>query len=190
MNTWTKTLLSSYRYLERVANAIDKIVYTRAINSFYVSGQNLAFNSVKLVSDDILNLTERKISLINLKLILDQALKKINPKYAQLLITVFVEGKNCYQSSEALEISLRTFFRRQNEALESFSKTLLQLGHTKTSFDDMLKNENWILEIKSKFLCDKKHFENGKTQIEKKITLPSKKPKLNVNLHIQNNLPF
>lgn len=193
MKTWTKTLLSGYRYLERLANAIDKIVYTRAINSFYVSGQNLSFNSINLVSDDILNLTERKVSLINLKLILDEALKKLNPKHAELLISVFIECRNCYQSSDELEISLRTFFRRQNEALESFSKILSQLGHTPESFDAILKNENWLLEIKSRYIGNDKHIENGQENIEKKISLPSKnkeKSSFKANLHTQNNLNF
>lgn len=192
MNIWSKTLLSSYRYLDRVANAIDKIVYTRAINSFYVSGSNLSFNSINNVSDDILNLTERKITLINLKLVIEEALKKLNPKHSQLLISVFVECRNCYQSCEALNISLRTFFRRQNEAIESFSKALSVAGKAPKDFEDMLQEENWILEIKSRYTNSAKHLEAAEKNIERKIGISSnaKKTNFKASLQTQNNLHF
>lgn len=211
MDVYTKTLLSSYRYLERMANAIDKIVYSRAINSFYVSGNNLSFNSVEKVSEDILALTDRKVNLINLKLIIDQAFKKVSGKSASLLICVFIENKNCYESCDALQISLRTFFRRQNQAVESFSKALLQLGYNSNKFEKMLKNENWIKEIKSKFLKneDSKYKDKSlNTKKDKCLKVASKKNNncfestknllhsqekevaRKVNLQIQNNLHF
>ena len=37
---WTKTLLSVYRYLERVCDAIDKIVIKNALGCVDITGQN------------------------------------------------------------------------------------------------------------------------------------------------------
>ena len=43
---WTKTLLSVYRYLERICGAIDKIILQRALNCSNVTGQNYFYNNV------------------------------------------------------------------------------------------------------------------------------------------------
>ena len=174
MITWAKTLLTSYRYLERVAKAIDKIVMTRAINSFYTSGSNLSFNSITNVSSDILSLTERKVNLINLKLILQEALESVSENHSALLVSSFVEGKNCYECAEVLSISLRTFFRRQNQALESFVKALALQSCDEKFFDDMLAGEGWIAQIKLKYSRNSSYIEPDGVKIENKIKLKQK----------------
>lgn len=150
MQLWSKTILSVYRYLERITNAIDNIVSARAINSFYTSGKNLAFNDVRNVSDDILNLTERKIKLINLKLITEKALEQTDKKFSKILILSFIEKRNCYECAELLGISLRTYFRRMNTALKSFEKTLVRSGYDLKFFDEMLGEESWITSVRKK----------------------------------------
>ncbi|MGI5842171.1 MAG: hypothetical protein ACOX6H_02630 [Christensenellales bacterium] len=141
MLVWAKTLLSVYRYLDRVADAIDKIVFSRAINSFYTSGSNLAFNSVESVTDDILNLTERKVNLINLKLIIKECLENTKPDLTPYLIANLIEGKTCFECVSIFNVSLRTYFRKINLALESFIKTLIRKGCDQTFFNTMLKDE-------------------------------------------------
>ena len=61
-NIWAKTILTSYRFLEKVSDAIDRLVETRALNSFYMGGNNFSQNNVFVVSESLINLTERKLS--------------------------------------------------------------------------------------------------------------------------------
>ena len=68
-NIWAKTILTSYRFLEKVSDAIDRLVETRALNSFYMGGNNFSQNNVFVVSESLINLTERKKKLINLSLL-------------------------------------------------------------------------------------------------------------------------
>lgn len=191
MITWTKTLLSSYRYIDRVSKAIDKIVLTRAVNSFYTSGSNMTFNSVTNVSDDILKLTDRKINLINLKIILTNALKKTQHKFSSLLISTFVEGKTCFESVEALNISIRTFFRRQNQAIDSFIKVLAVEGYDSDFFCKMLKDENWILDIKHGYEKKPEQIGQVDSKIENKLKLvkPLSK-KVGITLQTHNSQHF
>ncbi len=149
-NNWTKTLLSVYRYLPRVTYAIDKIVKTRAYNSSYASTNNIAFNNVMNVANTILDLTERKITLINLKLIIEKALHSIDRNLARILILKFIDGKKSNDIADLFKICLRTFFRKVNTALDSFSKALSRMGYTNDNLHKMLKNEKWIMETFNK----------------------------------------
>ena len=144
---WSKTVLGVYRYLPRVTYAFDKIVKTRAYNSFYGSSNNPGFNDVMNISNAILDLTERKITLINLKLIVEKALKSINSELAKILVLKFIDGKKSTEIAEKFGFCLRTFFRKINTALVSFKKALNRLGYDDLKLFDMLKNEKWILEV-------------------------------------------
>ena len=63
-NTWAKTLLYTYKYLERVAQAIDDLVEEHALYSFYYS--SIENNDAERVSKKIISLIERKKRLINI----------------------------------------------------------------------------------------------------------------------------
>ena len=47
-------------------------------------------------------------------------------------------------------ISLRTYFRKKNEALNSFAKNLLSLGFTKSKLEEMFCCENWLNNLYNK----------------------------------------
>lgn len=177
MKIWSKTILNIYRYLERVSNAIDKIVMSRATNSFYTSSSNMAFNGVWNVSQDIINLTNRKVNLINLKLIIEKALSCIDENLAKVLIMNFVEKRTCYECAEILNVSIRTYFRKLNKALTSFSMALSRNKYDETYFDNMLESENWILEIKNKITKNQDIFEMN-NKFAKKICCDLKKNKI------------
>ena len=165
MFDWAKTVLSVYRYLEKVTNAIDKIVLKRAESAGFYYGDFYDFNNIHKITDSILELTERKIRLINLKLICEQALENTDPFCARLLISIFIDNRKCQDSAKELNISIRSYFRKSKQALASFASALNRLGFNEKYFEDMLKDENWILNLKEKlsnrdedFQIDKKDF--------------------------------
>lgn len=165
MFDWAKTVLSVYRYLERVTNAIDKIVLKRADNACYYYGDFYDFNNIHKITDSILELTERKIRLINLKLICEQALENMDPFLARLLISIYVDNRKCQDSAKEMNISIRSYFRKSKQAISGFASTLNKLGFDDKYFENMLKDETWILNLKDKlknkdedFQMDKKYF--------------------------------
>ena len=159
-NNWSKTLLGVYRYLPRVTYALDKIVKTRAYNSSFTSTNNIAFNDVMNVANTILDLTERKITLINLKLIIEKALCSMDKNLARILILKFIDGRKSNEIADVFKICLRTFFRKVNTALDSFSKALLRMGYNDEKLKNMLKNEKWIMEVFNKSLTENLSTEN------------------------------
>lgn len=150
-NNLGKTIIGVYRYLPRVATAFDRIVKTRAYNSNAISSNCIAFNDITNVANTIINLSQRKITLINLKIITEKALKNIKPQYSKLLILRYVDGKKANEIANILGICLRTFFRQINLAVESFSKALSRLGYGEEKLLEMLEEEKWILSVYEKY---------------------------------------
>ena len=148
---WTKTILSVYRYLERICGAIDKIILNTGLSSRNVSLTNYFRNDALSVSQKIIDLSQRKVSLINLKLLTEQCLKKIKTDDARLLILCYIDGMKRRELADKFGISMRTIFRRIDAAESSFAKMLHLKGYTDSKLAEDLKNENWIKSVFSKY---------------------------------------
>ncbi len=150
-NNWSKTVLQVYRYLPRITRTYDKLIMSKALNSQFTNSTNINFFSTETVADAIINLSQRKITLINLKLLIEKALKSIKPSLARLLILKFIDGKRCIDLADRLGICLRTVFRKINTALNSFSLALKRLGYTEEIIEKMLISEKWIAQVHKQF---------------------------------------
>lgn len=145
-NSWSKTALDAYRYLPRVCYAYDRIIKTRAYNSAYY-GEVSTFNSVEKVVDFILEMSERKKNLINLKIAIEKTLKEMEKKNAKILIMRFIDGMKFCDLAEQFKVSMRTLFRRLNIALESFSNLIQKYGFGEKEMKKKFESENWIIGI-------------------------------------------
>lgn len=144
---WTKTLLSVYRYLERICGAIDKIVMKSALNSADILGQNYFYNNVYSISQKLIDLSERKITLINLKILIEETLGEIDNQSARILIQKYFDGTKCKDIAEKNNISLRTVFRKIANAEKAFCCRLRMKGYNFLKLGSMLKDEGWINNV-------------------------------------------
>lgn len=142
---WVKTILTVYRYLERICGAIDKIIMKSAMGSSNIVGQNYFYNNVFTISQKIIDLSERKVTLINLKLLIENSLSQIDEKDAQLLIEKYVDGLKNKNMADNLNVGLRTIFRRIDSAEMSLKSKLSAKGYNDEKLKCMLKNEAWII---------------------------------------------
>jgi hypothetical protein len=69
-----KVLISAYRLIEKNCNLIDEFVYNHAINF----GPSPEYCSTYDVTNNIINLMERKNRLVNLKLMMDEIVSGLN----------------------------------------------------------------------------------------------------------------
>lgn len=145
-NTWSKTVLSVYRFLPRVTFALDKLVETKAKNSSFLCGSSYSTNNIFELSDKLIKLTERKVSLINLKILTEKALKSINRDFARLLILKFIDGKKCGEIAEHFGICNRTVFRKLIQAVDSFTNALIKFNFNKEKMHALLDQEKWMME--------------------------------------------
>jgi hypothetical protein len=147
--SWAKALLVAYGHLETICGAIDKTVLEYGINSGRY-GIDVQFCANKVIA-----LTERKKFLINVKVLVDNILKKLDNLNARILVVKYADRFSSLIASKTLNISMRTYFRRINVAIEQFCDVLQKYGYTSQKLSQIFKNEGWILEIYNSFF--KKH---------------------------------
>lgn len=145
MRTWSKTILSVYKYLEALSKAIDDLVIKKSIGSaFYSNGR---FDSAYDCANKIMQLTNRKINLINLKVLVENTLSSMPLKYRRLLGLCYIDGVKSAEVSELLHISNRTFFRLKNDSINVFTQKLIGAGYTKEKLEEIFCGENWLKNL-------------------------------------------
>lgn len=142
---WTKTVLSVYRYLERISGAIDKIVLQSALSSSNILGQNYHYNNVYSISQKLIDLSERKVTLINLKILTETILSEMSVKEAAILIQRYFDGKKMKDIAQDNDISMRSVFRKLTNAESVFDRKLKIKGYDEQKLQEFLKDEQWIL---------------------------------------------
>lgn len=151
---WAKTTLTVYRYIDRICDSIDKMVETKAMSSFYVYSSNFAESSVINIADKLIALGERKKTLINLKVLVCDSLKKCNRLNAQILIEKYIDGDKSNEIAERHGLAQRSYFRKLTSAEGDFLQQMEKLGYNEEKLSTFLKGERWICEVYSRFSKD------------------------------------
>ena len=147
LKTWARTILTVQKYLDRICSSIDACIEKRVGVSSYVTSKNVAANSAECLADWIINMSERKVNLINLNVVCINALKNIDRGYAKILALKYFDNLPSKDIIEILNLSERTYFRKLNNAHVEFEDCLRRSGFDETFFSTLLKNEGWITEI-------------------------------------------
>lgn len=159
---WGKAILSSYNYLKRLCDSLDSLIEKTAVNSYYSFSLNYHDTTIETVSTKILNYSNRKIGYINLKLIIEKALKRMPKQQAKLLILKFIQKMSIEKTSSLLNISNRSSYRRLEKALSMFMAELVCMGYTCekleieyaqdpfiSSIIKLIERNNFVLEEKA-----------------------------------------
>lgn len=155
LKIWSRTFLNIYGCLERVTKAIDKIVLTTGLNSKM---------NVEHCANKMIELTGRKVTLINLKVFIEKLLNELPDKHAKLLLLKYVDGVKSEDVAKIFHISSRTYFRRSNEALKSFELALKRHGKTNEILLKEFKKEAWIMDLYKKLYQQEIQFKETKAQ--------------------------
>ncbi len=150
---WTKTLLTVYRYLERICGAVDKIMMKSALGSSNIVGQNYFYNNVYTITQKLIDLSQRKVTLINLKVLIEDVLSEMNPDEAKLLIERYFDGSKARVLAEKRNISIRTVFRKISDAEKTFTLKLHFKGYNDFKMKEFISDEEWIKNVYRRF-CD------------------------------------
>lgn len=172
-NVWAKTTLSVYRYIDRICGAIDKVVEKKAVASFYVYSSNFASSNVMNVADKIINLTERKKTLINLKVLICNALKNCQKLNAQLLIERYIENDKSSDIAQRHNLAMRSYFRKLAGAEKEFLYQMALMGYNENQLANFLAGEKWILEVYSQYssMSREECFKLNEARINKQLAL-------------------
>lgn len=157
---WAKTMLFAYKYLENMCNSIDKLVKNIAISSFYHGGDWSDNKSCINVSNKIIRLSDKKIDYINLKILIEKALNNIDEFYAKILILRNVKELSVATICNLFNFSERTFFRKINQAENSFIKAVEHLGYNIYKLEIKYLGDDLIKSIYDVFSTSKATYEN------------------------------
>jgi|GEM_PF-3008384 len=134
-----KALLNIYRYLEPMADAIDRQIKTKTYEPEVSFGC-----SMDSFAGEIISLTERKIHLINIKVLIDKSISKLNEKNKKLILLRYIDNVSPAEISELLGVCMRTFFRRANSAFEAFCRMLEIENILCNDFLSKVTKEKWF----------------------------------------------
>lgn len=144
---WAKTLLIAYKYLGTLCRGFDKEINSLANNSMYIGGNWNDRQSVIYISNKILELTQKKMDFINIKVLVEKTLKNINTTYAKLLILKYIKELNANTVCNLLNMSERTFFRKLNNAVNEFSYALVKIGYSHKKLNTLYSDDLFIKSI-------------------------------------------
>ena len=140
----TKVLISAYRFIEKNCDLINEFVYRHAVNF----GPSPEYYTTQDVTNNILDLMERKNRLINLKLMIDEIVAGLNSADKAIILAKMRFDLSMKSLCEVLQItSMRTAFRRVQTALEHFT-IRANNSKFKNKLEYMLDNENWIATMR------------------------------------------
>ncbi|MBO5910196.1 MAG: hypothetical protein J6Q15_01665 [Clostridia bacterium] len=143
-----KVLISAYRFIEKNCELINEFVYKHAINF----GPAPEYCSTYDVTNNIINLIERKNRLINLKLIMDQLVSSLQPQDKLIILSKMRYNLSMKSFCQIFEISsIRTAFRRIQTALEHFTLRANNSPY-KEKLEYLLDNESWIVALRQEQL--------------------------------------
>ena len=145
MKYWSKSALSVYKYLEKMANNIDKIILDTGKNSNNLNIQK--YQTTMYQTKKILEYMDRKRKIINLKIAVEDSLMMLSKTERRILVLVFIDGIKSDVVAELLGFSLRTFFRKKLKALNNFAEQMIKCGYNMRFFDKEYSTERWLYSV-------------------------------------------
>lgn len=157
---WIKTLLSSYSTFPELIKTIDKIIELQAST---VSFSSDVYNGSKSTYDQVervIDLTERKNSILNIYFVTQKMLKKINSDDYDFLEKRFMYNWKIDELAGEYNVTARTIYRRIEKLIDEIYHNL-KLNNWSLSFIELqVKDEGWLKARYNKQLVE--YFKSAK----------------------------
>ncbi len=175
---WIKTLISEQSTIPEIIKTVDKIIEIQASSvSFSTEIFNRNGSTINQV-EKVIDLTERKNSLINLYVMTKKMLKSLSADNHDFLERRFIYNWSAEELAEYYSISIRTVYRKIDSLIKTVYSECLKFKWTLNFIESQTKNEEWL---KEKFLkCISDYYKS----INYKIDDSQEKSKAN---HLQNH---
>ena len=138
-----ETIVKIYRLLKKKCDAIDKFITNHAI---YFGPTTAEYGSLD-VCNNIIELMTRKNQLINLKIIVDNAINSLDDNDKKVLFIKMHYSISMNEFCGILDLKVRTAFRRIERAFANLTDSLNKSNY-KQKLIDIINSEQWILDIR------------------------------------------
>jgi len=155
--SWIRTLLCVRKYLPNIINVLDELAIKTATNSMYESCifgdmKNGTYNQI----ERLMEINERKVSIINIKLFVDSIINSLEEKYLDFVKYKFIQGKSNKKVAELLSVTERTLCRWHKTVLEKLYKFCNVNGYSLKFIKEQICHEKWIIP----------HYQKSKKSVE------------------------
>lgn len=154
--TWSNTALVAYTLLPKIAKELNLGIESRIKSSFQSVHLKIGVSTEQLISE-ILDLTDEKRKIVNLRFIVSKGLEQMQDDMRELLIERMIKKKTFQQIADTQNVSLRTIFRRVANAEEEFAHNLKRYGYTDTWFEREYGQDKYIAPIRKR-ISENKYF--------------------------------
>ena len=150
----SNTALVAYSLLPKIVHELNFGVKTRVNSTFQSRHLKIGVSNEQLIGE-ILDITEEKRKIVNLRFIVQSALDKISIGDRRLLESRIMKKMTYQAISEEQGISLRTVFRRIACAEEAYTCALHRAGYTEEWFEKEYGEDKYISPIHDRIMNDK-----------------------------------
>lgn len=152
--TWSNTALVAYTLLPKIARELNTGIESRIKSSFQSVHLKIGVSTEQLIGE-ILDLTDEKRKIVNLRFIVSKGLEQMKDDTRELLIERMIKKKTFQQIADTQSVSLRTIFRRMTCAEEEFAHNLKRCGYTDAWFEREYGQDKYIAPIRKRISEDK-----------------------------------
>lgn len=139
----SEAIVKVYRLLNKKCDAIDKFISNHAL---YFGPCTAEYGAVD-VCNNIIDLMERKNQLINLKIIVDNAIKSLSEQDKKVLYIKMNYKISMAELCGVLNLKERTAFRRIEKAYENLAEALNKSKYVYKLLK-LLNEEEWLSSVK------------------------------------------
>ena len=151
---WSNTALVAYSLLPKIVNELNLGVKTRVNSTFQSRHLKIGVSNEQLIGE-ILDITEEKRKIVNLRFVVRQALDNISITDRRILEDRIMLKKTYQAIADEQGISLRTVFRRIACAEEAYFCALKRAGFTEEWFEREYGDDKYISPIHDRVMTDK-----------------------------------
>lgn len=143
---WCKTLLCAYRRLGKFCDALNVAMDSFAMSGFMGNHMRVGVTT-DMLYDKMIETADRKKGFINIRILVDNALKTLPDKYRSVLVSRYIHGNIAASSAEELGIPPRTYFRYSNKAVALMTFALRHIGYNSERLEAEYGGEPFIMGL-------------------------------------------
>ena len=151
---WSNTALVAYSLLPKIVKELNFGVKTRVNSTFQSRHLKIGVSNEQLIGE-IIEMTEQKRKIVNLRFIVSLALDRLSYDSKHILIERIINKKTFQTISDESGMALRTVFRRLAMAELAFSRALNVFGYNEEWFEKEYGNDKYIAPIHERIMTDK-----------------------------------
>ncbi len=138
----SETIVKVYRMLKKKCSAIDQFIENHAL---YYGPDSAEFNTFDVINN-ILDLMARKNQLINLKIIVDNAVNSLDVNVKKVLYIKMNYSVSMAELCGILDMKERTAFRWVERAFADLTEALNNSKYL-DKIEAIIKQESWIKDV-------------------------------------------